>query len=743
MLSSAYYFLQVVICSALMMGYYWLVLRNKRFHQYNRFYLLAVLVLSWLIPLIKIQWNKPVASSQQVINFLSLVADGNAEIDASLVQKGFQFSWETTAMLLYLSVSAILLGVLVFGLIRLYRLIKQHACKSVGEVYLILTQLKGTPFSFFRFIFWHESIDLKSEAGKQMLAHELTHVQQKHSIDKVLIQMNLVAGWFNPFFWLLKKEMEMIHEFIADNKAINNGDTASLAQMLLTAAYPQQHYLLTTPFFFSPIKRRLQMISNKQNPKFTYMRRLIILPVLAIMVVLFAFRTKDLKTANTISVETILEKVTDKITGKSTPNDAINNNTAFNLKKIYTVVIDAGHGGQDKGATSLDGLTTESQIDLALANAVVAANQNSNIKIVLTRNTDLFQSVVDKANFANTQKADLFISLHCNQVALVKTDKANDITNPKKGIEIYIANKQKAINYEANLLFANQIANSIKQANLNMLGVKTREKGIWVLQSVNCPSVLVEAGFITNASELKQLKDPAFQANFAKLILGGIENYLSAKEQSTVIADTIIMPTSAAVAVKVVGQNEPLMILDGKKIDKHILDLIDPKYIESIDVLKNESAKALYGEEGKNGVILITTKVSRAKGIEFPKGYQFSSDTIVVVGNGGKYNSIHVDGVKFSGNVDTVKITTSNEKTGLSKAAYYIDGIKSDSAIMSKLNPTNISSINILKGKNAIEKYGAGAANGVIEVHTKQATHKIDSVKVSADYQINKKQEPK
>ena len=726
MLSSAYYFLQVVICSALMTGYYWLVLRNKRFHQYNRFYLLAVLVLSWIIPLIKIQWNKPVASSQQVINFLSLVADGNAEIDASLVQKGFQFSWETTATILYLSVSAIFLGVLLFGLIRLYRLIKQYACKSVGEVYLILTQLKGTPFSFFRFIFWHESIDLKTEAGKQMLAHELTHVQQKHSIDKMLIQINLVAGWFNPLFWLLKKEMEMIHEFIADNKAINNGDTASLAQMLLTAAYPQQHYLLTTPFFFSPIKRRLQMISNKQNPKFTYMRRLIILPVLAIMVVLFAFRTKDFKTANTISVETILEKVTDKITGKSTPNDVINNNAAFNLNKTYTVVIDAGHGGEDKGATSLDGLTTESQIDLALAKAVIAANQNSNIKIVLTRNTDLFQSVVDKANFANTQKADLFISLHCNQAAPIKSSTANDMNNTKKGIEIYIANKQKAINYEANLLFANQIANSIKRAKLNMLGVKTREKGIWVLQSVNCPSVLVEAGFMTNGSDLKQLKDPAYQANFAKLIVGGIENYLSAKEQSIVISDTTIKP---AIAVKVVGQNEPLMILDGKKIDKHILDLIDPKYIESIDVLKNESAKALYGEDGKNGVIVIVTKLSRAKGIEFTKGYELSTDSIVVVGNGGKYNSIHVEGVKLSGNIDSVKITTSNEKTGLSKAAYYIDGVKSDSVIMSKLNPTNISAINILKGRNAIEKYGAGAVNGVVEVHTKQAKPKIDSLK--------------
>lgn len=66
MLSTAYYFLQVLLCSAIMMGYYWVVLRNKRFHQYNRFYLLAVAVLSWIVPLIKIQWSNAFAEGEQV-----------------------------------------------------------------------------------------------------------------------------------------------------------------------------------------------------------------------------------------------------------------------------------------------------------------------------------------------------------------------------------------------------------------------------------------------------------------------------------------------------------------------------------------------------------------------------------------------------------------------------------------------------------------------------------------------------
>ena len=218
MLSAVYYFLQVVFCSAVMMGYYWLVLRDKKFHQYNRFYILSVLLFSWIIPLIKIQWTKPISSDVQVINFLSIVADNNAEIDANLAKNSYQFSWEGLAIGSYFIIAALMLGLLIVGLIRLYRLLKKHSYKKLGDVYLILTQVKGTPFSFFRYIFWHEAIDLSSDAGKKMLVHELTHVQQKHSIDKVLIQFVLVVGWFNPFFWLLKKEMEMIHEFIADNK---------------------------------------------------------------------------------------------------------------------------------------------------------------------------------------------------------------------------------------------------------------------------------------------------------------------------------------------------------------------------------------------------------------------------------------------------------------------------------------------------------------------------------------------
>ena len=692
MLSTAYYFLQVIFCSAVMMGYYWLVLRDKKFHQYNRFYLLSVLILSWIIPLIKIQFTKPVSSGTQVINFLSIVADNNAEIDTNLAKNSYQFTWEAFAIASYFLIAAMMLGVLIVGLIRLYMLLKKHSCKTVGDVYLILTQVKGTPFSFFRYIFWHEAIDLRSDTGKKMLEHELTHVQQKHSVDKVLIQVVLVAGWFNPFFWLLKKEMEMIHEFIADNKSVQNGDSASLAQLLLTAAYPQQQFLLTTPFFFSPIKRRLTMITNNKNPRFSYVRRLVILPILALVVVLVAFRKKD----TTLSLSPSIQ-----------------------LNKSYTIVIDAGHGGKDRGAFSSIAKVTEAEITLLLAKAVKDANTNQNIKIILIRETDVFNTIQEKAAFANAQRADLFISLHCNDVSTVVVD-GKKTNNPSKGIEIYIADKEKANDYIANATLANDLGNAIKNVNANLLGIKSRKAGIWVLQAVKCPSALIEAGFINSKEDLNQMLDAAYQKKFATSILEGVQIYLSNLENGRIekridvlqdnknkvtVTETspqkeeikkLVLKDSNSPKINLNGPITPIskhavIYLDGVKIDTIVFHKLNPDNIASVDVWKGEEAIKKYGKEGENGLVLITSKQ--------------------------KATDIKLERVEFSsfkeGEIKTIQLIDP-------KAIYYIDGVKSDSVTMHQLNPKTIESINILKGEAAKLKYGHDVSSGVVEVKLKK-----------------------
>jgi hypothetical protein len=503
MLPIAYYFLQVILCSGLMMGYYWLVLRNKRFHQYNRFYLLVIALFAWIVPLIKIQWGHQVINEDpQMMRFLSIVADNNSQIEQTITTKGFRWNWDIVATGIYFTIAGILLLGMLRALYRLYYLLKENSCKNVGDVYLVLTQAKGTPFSFFRYIFWNEEIDIRSEAGKQILQHELTHVQQKHTFDKLFIQVMLIAGWFNPFFWLIKKEMDMIHEFIADKKAVNNGDTASLAQMLLTAAYPQQQFALTHPFFFSPIKRRLQMLTNNKNPRFSYIRRLVVLPLLAIVVVLFAFRNKEQRINKIISVETIAGSVMKDI------HD--------NISELIETKKDpaAGNSGIGSPVEHIDG-------DL-----LTFSPDNAKEQQPLT-----LEKVKEMLAHGKSQK-----------------DEADNLT---------IAGKDDAVEF-AEKKAGDRTALTIAQKPLQLTGIVDTvppTEAIWV--------------------------------------------------QGFKIGDTVIKNNNS---IRINGAS-PLIVIDG--IKGGTLNSIEPNDINSIDVLKGEMAMKKYGDEGKDGVIEISTKGNR------------------------------------------------------------------------------------------------------------------------------------
>lgn len=626
MLSTAYYFLQVTLCSGIMLAYYWLVLRNKRFHQYNRFYLLAVAVLSWIIPLIKIEWNMAYTDDQQMIRFLSVVAGNNSEIEAVFERRGFHWGTESILAVLYWSVVVILLLMMVQALWRIYGLLKTHSCKNIGDVYLIITQAKGTPFSFFRYIFWNDEIDIRSESGKQILQHELTHVRQRHSIDKMLVQVVLMMGWFNPVFWLLKKEMELIHEFIADRKAVGDGDTAALAQMLLTAVYPQQHFNLTHPFFFSPIKRRLQMLTNHKNPRFSYLRRLIILPLLAIMVVLFAFRNKEYRQNNPISVETVMESIVNSVKpGTEAPlSSKINRRPFVRLNKSYKIVINPGHGGEDKGAIATDG-TTEAVMALEFARMIKASNKNPQLEIILTRDQDEFMPLVQLAEQVNGISPDLMVSIHLNNESGIRNRK-NMPEGPKKGSEIYIAERTKSLNYDQSYQLANWLGNTLQVAGSSFRGIKTREKGIYLLQALKCPSALIETGYMSHKEEFAKLKDPAYRQNLVNAILLGIEQFLLSKEKknttSTATADAKwVMPVDMTFRnvsydetpydqfrKKYHNPDDYIVVLNGKKVKKDILEKLDPNTIHEIKVFKDEATILKYGEKGISGVIEVTFK---------------------------------------------------------------------------------------------------------------------------------------
>ena len=638
MITILYYLLKVVLCSSILYTYYWFILRNKQFHQYNRFYLMGISVLSWLIPFIKIDIIKEqVVAAPKVLNFVDLIADKNSSIEQDVIIKSSQFNWDNLLLIIAISISLLLIIRFVKSLWNIRKLIKQYPLKKLFNLYLVMTDVEGNPFSFFNYIFWNTSIDLNSEVGKKILAHEVAHIDENHSFDKLLIELQLIIGWFNPITWLIRNELYLIHEFIADQKSIQNNDTSILAELLLTSAYPTQKHFLSNSFFFSPIKRRIQMFTTT-NTKFSYLRRLTIMPIMAAMILLFAFR-----------------------------NGNINSRPIVKLDKQYTVIIDAGHGGEDLGASAADG-TTEKDLALAIALKVKSINNNPNINIILSRETDKFITVVDRANFANASNANLFVSIHM--------DKAG--TSKFTGTTCYIPSKNKLYLKESNMIAKNILASTSELFPESK--ITTRKMGIWVIENVNMPSVLFESGFITNPNDLKLVK--ANEEKIANNILDAISTYFSNPEKVSMLIDTskpnikssvksLSTPPTPPLAkqdaqnkmangVKIefkgdidtaVGNKKtPLYIVDGVPLKTSFeVSKLNEEEFESVSVLKNPSSISQYGNEGKNGVILITTKTG-LKG-----NLQKKSDEIKVF----EYSAIEgLNGDVYYKKIgDTIKVT--------------------------------------------------------------------------------------
>ena len=495
----AWYLLKVLLCSAILVGYYWLSLRNKKFHGYNRFYLLASVVLSWLIPLIKIDFWKGDLEQPQVIKLLEAVTSGNRYVEEAAFRNQFTWDWNIAALIAFVFISSVYFLRLTLSIVRIWLLISRNPAKKWNDIYFIFSNAKGTPFSFFKYIFWNEDINLNSFEGEQILKHELQHVHQKHSADKIFLNLALIVGWYNPFLWLIRNELNLIHEFIADKQAISDGDTSAFAAMLLKATYPQHTFSLTNQFFYSPVKRRLLMLTSSKKTSYSYIRRLAILPLLSVVVLFFAFKLKD-KNAVTRVV---------------------------NLEKNYTVIIDVGPAGNNAGAIGIKGVN-EKETALQLSKLVKALNKNENIEIFLSGANNDHLTPGQRFELLVSKNADLLISLHVNTIPIKENEKPGVLQREAPDVFVMYTNKMSDND--------DKILGSILSQNLQPVfrvaaSVNKPQSGVYILNDANkiCPSVLIECGFIAGEKDK--------QAEVSKGILKSIEEYFFYAEKKAINDD--------------------------------------------------------------------------------------------------------------------------------------------------------------------------------------------------------------
>ena len=588
MLPFGYYIIKVIICSSVLFGYYWLLLRNKIFHRYNRFYLLSIIAISIITPLVHIDIFHKENINTQTIKILQVINSNYYADEIIGPSKQHINVTDQIIMMLYWATSIVFGILFILGLLKINWLLKKHDRQFVQEVCLVNTSEKGTPFSFFKYIFWNNNIDISTTTGNQILLHELAHVQQKHSYDKLFINVVLIFFWCNPIFWLVRKELNMIHEFMADKIAVEDSDTKAFADMILQAAYPRYRFPLTNPFFYSPIKRRLMMLTKNKNSKSSYLARVLVLPVAVMLFAAFTLKAKSIK------------------------NDL---GTVYTGKKL-TVVIDAGHGGKDFGAASIDGTTLEKDIALSIVKKIKAINNNEHIDIILTRNDDNYQTPPEKVEFSKAHHADLFISFHVD-AETIKSEK-----DMHSGMSIWVA-KDNYKNASASKLFASAIIEEFKQAYELPILVEfpqQRQRSIGILQQNDCPAVLIETGFITNKTDLAYLQTEEAKETIAKNVLTAIEKYATQHTSESVqlsvdsnIIDTVPKTAKKNTAIKK-NNNLPkktLYVVNGKIVgnDKIASDKINKlQNIQSMNVITDKKISLKkYGSKGKNGAIEITT----------------------------------------------------------------------------------------------------------------------------------------
>lgn len=276
------YLVKVIICSGILYAYYHLALRNNRFHQWNRFYLLLCTILSLVVPLLRIPISLTPENTDTIFVYTSQVVTLREQVfTPTKLTPVADFNWTA---LLYGIVIVVLFGRILYGYWKIFLLIHKSRVEFIKPYWFVLSEYITAPFSFFKYIFWNSQVNADTPEGRQMLRHEMVHMQEKHSTDKLFLEIITAVCWINPFFHLIKRELSLIHEFIADKKAVANGEVADYAQTILQMALQtNRSFSMTNNFSHQPIKRRILMLTQSRKLRFSYLRRLMILPI-AIMI---------------------------------------------------------------------------------------------------------------------------------------------------------------------------------------------------------------------------------------------------------------------------------------------------------------------------------------------------------------------------------------------------------------------------------------------------------------------------
>jgi N-acetylmuramoyl-L-alanine amidase len=190
------------------------------------------------------------------------------------------------------------------------------------------------------------------------------------------------------------------------------------------------------------------------------------------------------------------------------------------VHKREVIIVDAGHGGKDAGASSKKDAYQEKELTLDTAYLIADSLKQMGYKAVLTRKHDTFVPLETRAEIANSLEADLFVSIHYNYSTSKEVD----------GIEVFYYKEGKTP-LSSRVAQSKELGQEVLKKIVSQTGASSRgvkQANFAVVRETEMPAILIEAGFLSNASERAKIHDPAYRRSLAKGIADGVDRYLSA-----------------------------------------------------------------------------------------------------------------------------------------------------------------------------------------------------------------------
>ncbi|TDE18138.1 M56 family metallopeptidase [Dyadobacter psychrotolerans] len=275
------YIIKSILCSGILLAVYHLFLQKEKMCRFNRFYLLAGIVFSLVVPLVSIELESdsiPTAISKydRTSNFVMDLTVRNVAVKSDIDISKSDTNWlEYAPISIYIFVVLLLLA----RLIRNLRIIfsKKYGTELIfyQGINIVLLPEPTVTFTFLNHIFVNKNDYLQKLIEDEVLIHEMAHVRQKHSLDILFIEVIQALYWFNPFFFFYKKAIQLNHEFLADEAVISKHFSVSSYQlMLLDKILCTKQVNLTSSFNYSITKQRLAMMTRTSNKTIQMLKKL-------------------------------------------------------------------------------------------------------------------------------------------------------------------------------------------------------------------------------------------------------------------------------------------------------------------------------------------------------------------------------------------------------------------------------------------------------------------------------------